>query len=82
MPPHLSGMCSACIVNNDVVNIAQFDQFEPDWEAEDISEDDWAEPVQARLLIVFFVFLLSNTFRYAVICKWYCFFFNIWFYPD
>ncbi len=36
--PCLSSMRSGCIVNNDVVNIA--DQFESDWDAEDISEED------------------------------------------
>ncbi len=41
--PHLSGMCSGCIVNNGVVYIAF--QFEPDWDAEDISEEDRTEPV-------------------------------------
>ncbi len=35
-----------------------------------ISEEDRAEPVQARLAMV--CFLLSHTFRYAVICKCYC----------
>ncbi len=68
--PHLSGMCSGCIVNYDIVNIAY--QFEPDWDAENINEEDHAEPVQARLLMVCFC-LLSHTFRYAVICKCYCF---------
>ncbi len=48
--PHLSGMCSGCIVNN--VCIAY--QFEPKWDAEDISEEDHAEPVQALLLMVCF----------------------------
>ncbi len=32
-------------------------QFEPDWDAEDISEEDRAEPVQARLLMVRFFFV-------------------------
>ncbi len=52
-------MCSGCIVNNGVVYIAY--QFEPDWDAEDISEEDRAEPVQARLLMVglsFFLFFV------------------------
>ncbi len=44
---NLRGLCSSCIVNN--VCIAY--QFEPDWDAEDISEED-------RLW-------LSHTFRYA-----------------
>ncbi len=44
--PQLSGMCSGCIVNNGVANIAY--QFEPEWDAEDISEEDHAEPVQAH----------------------------------
>ncbi len=47
--PQLIGMRSGCIVNNGVY-IAY--QFEPDWDPEDISEEDRAEPVQARLLIV------------------------------
>ncbi len=45
-------MRSGCIVNNDFVYIAY--QFEPDWDPEIISEEDHAEPVQARLLIVCF----------------------------
>ncbi len=45
-------MCSACIVNNGVVYIAY--QFEPDWDPENISEEDRAEPVQARLSMVYF----------------------------
>ncbi len=74
--PHLSGMCSGCIVNNDVVNIVY--QFVPDRDTENISEEDHAEPVQARLLqdvSEWYVFLggfLSHTFRYSVICKCYC----------
>ncbi len=44
--PQLSGMYSSCIVNNGVANIAY--QFEPKWDAEDISEEDRAEPVQAH----------------------------------
>ncbi len=44
--PQLSDMCSGCIVNNDVVIIAY--QFEPDWDAEDINEEDRAEPLQAH----------------------------------
>ncbi len=32
-------------------------QFEPDWDAEDISEEDHAEPVQAQLLMVGLSFL-------------------------
>ncbi len=43
--PHLSGVCSSCIVNNDVINIAY--QFKPNWDPENISEEDRAEPVQA-----------------------------------
>ncbi len=47
-------MCSGCIVNNGVIYISH--QFDPDWDAEDISEEDHAEPVQARLLkVCFFV---------------------------
>ncbi len=48
--PLLSGMCSGWIVNSGVVYNAY--QFEPDWDPEDISEEDRAEPVQARLLMV------------------------------
>ncbi len=51
-------MLRCCIVNNDVVNIAI--QFEPDWDPENISEEDCAEPVQAQLLqdiSEFFIFL-------------------------
>ncbi len=44
--PYLSGMFSGCIVNNGAVNIAY--QFEPDWDPENISEEDRAEPVQAH----------------------------------
>ncbi len=47
-----------CIVNNGTVNIAY--QFEPDWDAEDISEEDRAEPVQARLLMVCLKILFVN----------------------
>ncbi len=43
--PHLR-MCSGCIINNGVVNIAY--QFEPEWDAENISEEDRADPVQAH----------------------------------
>ncbi len=43
--PHLR-MCSACIVKSDVVNIAY--QFEPEWDAENISEEE------ARLLMLCF----------------------------
>ncbi len=68
-------MCSGCIVNNGVVNIAY--HFEPDWYPENISEEDRVEPVQAQLLqdisewYVSFL-LLSHAFKYAVICKCYC----------
>ncbi len=48
-------MCSGCIVNNGIVYIAY--QFEPDWDTEDISEEDRAEPVQARLVMVGLSFL-------------------------
>ncbi len=51
--PQLSNMCSGCIVNN-VVNIAY--HFEPDCDPENISEEDRAEPVQARLLIIIIFF--------------------------
>ncbi len=43
-------MCSGCIVNNGVVYIVY--QYEHDWDLENISEEDRAEPVQARLLTV------------------------------
>ncbi len=41
--PRLSGMCSGCIVNNvnNVVYIAY--QFEPQWDSEDISEEERTE---------------------------------------
>ncbi len=39
--PHL--MCSGWIVNSGVVYNAY--QFEPDWDPEDISEEDRADPV-------------------------------------
>ncbi len=45
--PHLR-MHFGCIVNYGVVNIAY--QFEPEWDPENISEEDCEEPVQARLL--------------------------------
>ncbi len=48
--PLLSGMRSGWIVNSGVVYNAY--QFEPDWDPEDISEEDRADPVQARLLMV------------------------------
>ncbi len=35
------------VVNNGAVNIAY--QFEPEWDPDNISEEDRAEPVQARL---------------------------------
>ncbi len=53
----LSGMCSGWIVNSGVVYNAY--QFEPDWDPEDISEEDRAEPVQARLLMVCLVVVVS-----------------------
>ncbi len=39
-------------------------QFEPDWDAEDISEEDRAEPVQALLLMVglYFLFVVVSYF--------------------
>ncbi len=55
--PHLSGMCSGWIVNSGVVYNAY--QFEPDWDPEDISEEDRAEPVQARLLMLCLVVVVS-----------------------
>ncbi len=38
--PQLRGMCSCCIVNNGIVYIDY--EFEPDWDAGDISEEDRA----------------------------------------
>ncbi len=55
--PQLSGMRSGWIVNSGVVYNAY--QFEPDWDPEDISEEDRAEPVQARLLMVCLVVVVS-----------------------
>ncbi len=55
--PRLSGMCSGWIVNSGVVYNAY--EFEPDWDPEDISEEDRAEPVQARLLMVCLVVVVS-----------------------
>ncbi len=55
--PHLSGMCSGWIVNSGVDYNAY--QFEPDWDPEDISEEDRAELVQARLLMVCLVVVVS-----------------------
>ncbi len=55
--PHLSGMCSGWILNSGVVYYAY--QFEPDWDPEDISEEDRAEPVQARLLMICLVIVVS-----------------------
>ncbi len=52
--PRLSSMRSGWIVNNGVVYIAY--QFEPKWDAEDINEEDRAEPVQARLFMVCYFF--------------------------
>ncbi len=45
------------IVNSGIVYNAY--QFEPDWDPEDISEEDRAEPVQARLLMVCLVVVVS-----------------------
>ncbi len=56
----LSGMCSGCIVNNGVLYIAC--KFEPEWDAEDISEEDRTEPVQALLLMVCFLFVVGSYF--------------------
>ncbi len=54
-------MCSGYIVNNGVVYIAY--QFVPEWDTEDISEEDRAEPVQARLLMVrYFVVVVGSYF--------------------
>ncbi len=55
--PHLSGMCSGWIVNSGVVYNAY--QFEPDWDPKDISEEDRAEPVQAQLLMICLVVVVS-----------------------
>ncbi len=55
--PLLSGMCSGWIVNSGVVYNAYL--FEPDWDPEDISEEDRAEPVQAQLLMVCLVVVVS-----------------------
>ncbi len=55
--PLLSRMRSGWIVNSGVVYNAY--QFEPDWDPEDISEEDRAEPVQARLLMVCLVVVVS-----------------------
>ncbi len=52
-------MCSGWIVNSGVVYNAY--QFEPEWDAEDISEEDRAEPVQAWLLMVWF-FVVGSYF--------------------
>ncbi len=49
----LSGMCTGWIVNSGVVNVYL---FEPDWDPEDISEEDRAEPV---LLMVCLVVVVS-----------------------
>ncbi len=46
----LNRQCVSKCPNNGVAYIAY--QFEPDWDAEDISEEDRAEHVQARLLMV------------------------------
>ncbi len=70
VPPLSSAMRSGWIVNSGVVYNAY--QFEPDWDPEDISEEDRAEPVQARLLMVCLVVVVSY-FKYAAICKCYCF---------
>ncbi len=50
-------LCTEPIVNSGVVYNAY--QFEPDWDPEDISEEDRAEPVQARLLMVCLVVVVS-----------------------
>ncbi len=69
----LSCMCSICIVNNDVVNIAY--QFEPGWDAENISEEDCAEPVQARLLedvSEWYVFFCCCLILLDTLCEFWC----------
>ncbi len=57
VPPLSSAMRSGWIVNSGVVYNAY--QFEPDWDPEDISEEDRAEPVQAGLLMVCLVVVVS-----------------------
>ncbi len=46
-----------CIVNNGVIYNAY--QFEADWDAENISEQDRAESVQARILMVYLFIVVS-----------------------
>ncbi len=53
-------MCHGSLVKSDVDNIAY--QFEPDWYAEDISEEDYTEPVQAWLFMVCFIFVVGSYF--------------------
>ncbi len=60
--PRLSSMCSGWIVNSGVVYIYQ---FEPDWDTEDISEEDRAEPVQALLLMVYLFVVLLDTLLFV-----------------
>ncbi len=57
VPPLSSAMRSGWIVNSGVVYNAY--QFEPDWDPEDISEEDRAEPVQAQLLMLCLVVVVS-----------------------
>ncbi len=61
--PQLTGMCSGCIVNNGVVNIAY--HFVPSCDPENISEEDRTEPVQARLLMVCF---FQNGMFFLFVC--------------
>ncbi len=51
-PPNIYTMVTPLVVYNAY-------QFEPDWDPEDISEEDRAEPVQARLLMVCLVVVVS-----------------------
>ncbi len=59
VPPLTSAAC-ALVVNNSIVYIAY--QFEPDWDPEDISDEDRVEPVQAQLLMVCFLFVVVAYF--------------------
>ncbi len=79
--PLLSGMCSGWIVNSGVVYNAYL--WAADWDPEDISEEDRAEPVQAQLLMVCLVVVVSyflNTLLFVSATAPVSF--NIRFYPD
>ncbi len=56
-------MLRCCIVNNDVVNIAI--QFEPDWDPENISEEDRAEQAQLLQDISEFFFFFLDTLLFV-----------------